>query len=186
MEDGRIVQLYWDRDQSAISATAEKYEGYCASIARNILGDERDAEECVNDTWLGAWNAMPPHRPALLSAFLGKLTRNLSFNRWKARRADKRGGGETALVLDELAECVSGRDDVEGELDRRELAAAIDQFLAKLPAGKRDLFVRRYWYADSIAAIAERYHMTEGSAAMSLSRTRARLRAYLTERGFDL
>ena len=186
MEDRDIIQLYWDRDEGAIPATADKYGGYCAAIARNILEDEQDAEECVNDTWLAAWNAMPPHRPARLAAFLGKLTRNLSFNRYKARRADRRGGGQLPLVLDELAECVSGREDVEGEVDRMELAAAIGQFLSALPARSRDLFLRRYWYADPIAAIARRYGRTEGSVAMDLSRTRGKLKTYLTERGFDL
>ena len=186
MEDHEIVALYWARDEGAIPATAEKYGGYCTCVARNILEDARDAEECVNDTWLGAWNAMPPHRPARLSTFLGKLTRNLAFNRRKARRADKRGGGQLPLVLDELGECVSGRDSVEDAVDRKELAAAIDQFLSDLPAHSRALFVRRYWHCDSIAAIAARYRITQGSAAMDLSRTRKKLRAYLTERGFDL
>lgn len=133
MEDQKIIQLYWDRDEGAIPATADKYGGYCASIAHSILSDPQDAEECVNDTWLAAWNAMPPHRPAQLSTFLGKLTRNLSFNRWKARRADKRGGGQLPMVLDELGECVSGREDVEGEVDRKELARAIGRFLSTLP-----------------------------------------------------
>ncbi len=186
MEDQKIVQLYRDRDEGAIPATAAKYGGYCTSIAQNILNDEQDTEECVNDTWLAAWNAMPPHRPARLSAFLGKLTRNLSFNRYQARRADKRGGGQLPLVLDELGECVSGREDVEGAVDRKELAQAIGQFLSTLPPRSQDLFVRRYWYADSIAAIAQRYGRTEGSVAMDLSRTRSKLKTYLTERGFDL
>lgn len=186
MEDRDIIQLYWDRDEGAIPATADKYGGYCAAIARNILDDGRDAEECVNDTWLAAWNAMPPHRPARLSTFLGKLTRNLSFNRYKARRADKRGSGQLPLVLDELGECVSGREDVEETVDRKELIRALDDFLTTLPRRSRDLFVRRYWYADPIAAIARRYGRTEGSVAMDLSRTRRKLKAYLTERGFDL
>lgn len=112
MEDSRIVELYWKRDADAIPATSEKYGGYCASIAQNILGNEEDAEECVNDTWLGAWNSMPPHRPSVLQAFLGKITRNLSFNRHRRDRAEKRGGGELPLVLDELGECVSGTDSV--------------------------------------------------------------------------
>ena len=185
MEDQKIIQLYWDRDEGAIPATADKYGGYCASIAHSILSDPQDAEESANDTWLAAWNAMPPHRPAQLSTFLGKLTRNLSFNRWKARRADKRGGGQLPMVLDELGECVSGREDVEGEVDRKELARAIGRFLSVLPRRSREVFVRRYWHCDSIAAIARRYGRTEGSVAMDLSRTRGKLKAYLTERGFD-
>ena len=133
MEDRDIIQLYWDRDEGAIPATADKYGGYCAAIARNILDDGRDAEECVNDTWLAAWNAMPPHRPARLSTFLGKLTRNLSFNRYKAQRADKRGGGQLPLVLDELGECVSGREDVEGAVDRKELSGPWTTFSPPCP-----------------------------------------------------
>ena len=186
MEDEAIVALYWARDEGAIPATAEKYGAYCAAIAGNILESPQDAEECVNDTYLSAWNAMPPHRPARLATFLGKLTRNLSFNRYKARRADKRGSGQLPLVLDELGECVSGREDVEETVDRKELIRALDDFLTTLPRRSRDLFVRRYWYADPIAAIARRYGRTEGSVAMDLSRTRRKLKAYLTERGFDL
>ena len=186
MEDQQIIELYWARSEQAIRESETKYGAFCLSIARNILAQEQDAEECVNDTWLAAWNAMPPHRPARLSTFLGKLTRNLSFNRYKARRADKRGSGQLPLVLDELGECVSGREDVEETVDRKELIRALDDFLTALPRRSRDLFVRRYWYADPIAAIARRYGRTEGSVAMDLSRTRRKLKAYLTERGFDL
>jgi len=186
MEDSAIVQLYWDRDEGAISATAEKYGAYCARVAKNILTGGRDVEECVNDTWLQAWNAMPPHRPLALAPFLGKLTRNLSFNRWKRDRAAMRGGGELPLVLDELAECVSGRDSVEGEVDRGELTAAIDAFLGDLPREQRVLFLRRYWYAEGIARIAFREGKSEAAVTKSLSRTRQKLRTYLTERGFTL
>ncbi len=186
MEDERIVQLYWDRDEGAIPATAEKYGRYCGTVAGNILPSAQDVEECVNDTWLHAWNAMPPHRPQLLPAFLAKLTRNLAFNRWKRERAQKRGGGEVALALDELAECVSGRDSVEAELDRGELTAAIDDFLAALSGQQRREFLLRYWYAEPIAAVARREGRPETAVTKSLSRTRQKLRDYLTERGFDL
>ena len=111
MDDAQIVQLYWDRNEQAIHATSDKYGNYCTSIAKNILGNQEDAEECVNDTYLNAWNAMPPHRPSILSAFLGKITRNLSFNRYKHNTADKRGGGEIPAVLEELSDLVSGKDD---------------------------------------------------------------------------
>lgn len=129
MHDAALVQLYWDRDERAIPATADRYGSYCASIARNILGSPEDAEECVNDTWLKAWNTMPPHRPDSLSAFLGKIVRNLSLNRYRHNTADKRGGGELPVVLDELSELVSGKEDVEREIDRRELVQAMDAFL---------------------------------------------------------
>ena len=137
MEDARIVQLYWNRDQAAISQTAAKYGGYCTSIARNILGNAQDAEECVNDTYLNAWNAMPPHRPSILATFLGKITRNLSFNRYKRQHAEKRGAGELPLVLEELGECVSGREDVEQEIVYHELVKALEAFLQTLSVKKR-------------------------------------------------
>lgn len=186
MDDAKIVQLYWDRSERAIPATADKYGAYCASIARNILGSREDAEECVNDTYLSAWNSMPPHRPRVLSAFLGKLTRNLSLNRYRHNTADKRGGGEAPAVLDEIAELVSDTGSVEQELDRRELLRAIDAFLGGLPAEKRRLFVRRYWYFDRVSEIAYRFGMTENHVSVSLNRLRANLRKDLLERGFDL
>jgi len=186
VEDSAIVQLYWDREERALTASAEKYGGYCARVAGNILASREDVEECVNDTWLHAWSAMPPHRPQALGPFLGKLTRNLSFNRYKRDRAVKRGGGELPLVLDELAECVSGRDSVEGEVDRGELTAAIDAFLAGLPGEQRRMFLLRYWYAEPIHAIARRTGKSEAAVAKTLSRTRQKLRDYLTERGFEV
>lgn len=186
MDDGRIVQLYWDRDERAIPATADKYGSYCASIARNILGSREDAEECVNDTYLRAWSAMPPHRPGVLSAFLGKLTRNLSLNRYKYNTADRRGGGEAPAVLDEIGELVSDTDTVEGEIDRRELVQAIDAFLGGLPADKRRIFVCRYWYFDSVSHIASRFGMTENRVSVTLHRLRRKLRDHLLEGGFDL
>ena len=185
MEDSRIVQLYWDRDQEAIPATSEKYWSYCGSIARNILGSREDAEECVNDTWLRAWNAMPPHRPTLLSAFLGKITRNLAFDRFSYLRAEKRGGGELPAVLEELGECVSDTGDLEQAVDERELARAIDDFLAAMPAAKRDVFIRRYWYTEPISTIGRRYGMRDGAVSMTLSRLRRKLRVHLQERGFE-
>lgn len=186
MEDSRIVQLYWDRNQAAISVTTEKYGHYCQAIARNILGNEEDAEECVNDAYLRAWNSMPPNRPAMLSAYLGKITRNLSLNRYKRCMADKRGGGETAAVLEELEDCVSGADDTEQEIIRKELLREINDFLGNLPKEKRGLFVRRYWYMDTIPEVAAGFGMTENNVSVSLNRIRRQLRDYLTERGYML
>lgn len=185
MDDNEIVQLYWDRSEQAIPATFEKYGNYCISIAENILGNKEDAEECVNDTYLNAWNSIPPHRPSVLSTFLGKITRNLSLNRYKQSRADKRGGGSLPQVLDELAECVSGTDDVEQEIGHRELIRMIDTFLSTLSASKRGIFICRYWYFDSICDIASRFGMTENSVSVTLSRLRMKLHNYLTERGFE-
>ena len=186
MDDAKIVQLYWERNERAIPATSEKYRRYCTSIARNILGNREDAEECVNDTYLSAWNSMPPHRPDILSAFLGKLTRNLSIKRYRRNTAGKRGGGEFPLVLDEMAELVSGADSVDQEIDRRELIRAINAFLGALPPDKRGIFVRRYWYFDSVSAIASHRGMTENNVSVTLSRLRSKLRGYLRERGFEL
>lgn len=186
MEDEKIIELYWGRDRDAITETEKKYGGFCFAIARNILQSSEDAEECVNDTYFKTWNSIPYARPKLLSAFLGKITRNIAFSRYRSENADKRGGGEMALVLDELAEIVSGKDDVEKAFELSELTDAINSFLKSLPAEKRSIFVRRYWHCDSIKVIAERYKMTESSAAMSLMRLRNKLKDFLTERGFEI
>jgi len=184
MDDAKIVQMYFDRDEQAVPATAEKYGNYCTSIAKNILGNHEDAEECVNDTYLNTWNAIPPHRPQMLSTFLGKIVRNLAFNRYKHNTADKRGGGEIAAVLDELAGCVSGND-VEQAYEYKELVVAINDFLRTLPTEQRNIFVCRYWYTDSISDIAARYNMTHFAVSMRLNRLRTKLHNYLFERGYE-
>ena len=186
MEDKKIVELYWQRDEAAIAETSAKYGNYCMSIAVNILGQPEDARECVNDTYMSAWNTMPPNRPNALKTFLGKITRNISFNRYKRDRAEKRGSGETAAVLHELEECVSGKASVETELNRREMAMAIDEFLDALSVKKRDIFVLRYWYGESVSKIAKRFNMKEGAVSMTLNRLRAELRSFLSERGFEI
>ena len=186
VDDNKIVQLYWDRNELAIPATSENYGNYSTPIARNILGSTEDAEECVNDTYLSAWNSMPPNKPAVLSAFLGKITRNLSYNKYKQTSADKRGGGELPAVLDELSDILSGADDVQQALDHRELAAAINAFLGTLSPEKRSIFVCRYWYGDSVCEIARRRGIREGAVSMTLNRLRGKLKKHLTERGFDL
>lgn len=186
MDDAQIVQLYWDRNEEAIPVTARKYGSYCTAIAQNILGCHEDAEECVNDTYLSAWNTMPPQKPSVLSTFLGKITRNLSFNRYKHNTAQKRGGGEIHAVLDELSNCVSGKDDVEQAINYKELVLSINEFLSTMPAQKRNIFVCRYWYADSIASIADRFGMTQAAVSMTLNRLRNKLHNYLTDGGFVL
>ena len=186
MDDTQIVQLYWDRNEQAIPATADKYGNYCTSIAKNILGNKEDAEECVNDAYLNAWNAMPPNKPSILSTFLGKITRNLSIKRYNRNTADKRGGGQLPVVLDEILELVSDTDSVEQEIDRRELIEAIDTFLDGLPTDKRGIFICRYWYFDSISAIASRFGITENHVSVTLNRIRSKLHKYLIERGVEL
>ena len=184
--DAEIIKLYWERDQQAIQLTAEKYEPYCSRIAQNILQDPGDAEECVNDTWLGAWNSMPPQKPQVLAAFLGKLTRNLAINRYRHNTAQKRGGGQAVMVLEELGDLVSGADTVAQEIDRRELVSAINAFLSTLPAEKRSIFLRRYWYFESVADIAVKFGMNENQVSVLLYRLREKLRKHLEKGGFTL
>lgn len=186
MEDREIVNLYWERNCGAIKETAAKYGGYCKSIAKNILGNNEDAEECVNDTYLNTWNSIPSHRPDILSTYLGKITRNLSFDRVRHRQADKRGGGEIELVLEELAECVSGTDSVEQEIEKQELVRAINNFLDTLSQEKCNIFLCRYWYAIPVSEIAARFGMTEGNVSVILNRIRGKLKHYLIERGYEL
>lgn len=186
MNDQDIVNLYWQRNQKAISATASKYGAYCKSIAKNILSNKEDVEECVNDTYLHAWNTMPPHRPNCLSVFLGKITRNLSFDRFRYQRAKKRGSGELTLVLDELAECVSGHDSVEQEIEKQELIRTLNAFLNTLSEEKCNIFLCRYWYVMPISEIAKRFKTSENNISVTLNRIRQNLKKYLTERGYEL
>ena len=179
MEDKEIVALYWARSQEAISRTAEKYGNYCTSIARNILGSEEDAEECVDDAWLGAWNSIPPQRPERLAGFLGKLVRSRAIDLWRARHREKRGGGTVDATLDELAELLPAGESPEQELLNRELVRAIDRFLASLPAEERNVFLVRYWYLESIAGISERFGFSSGKVRSMLHRTRNKLRVFL-------
>lgn len=186
LEDSQIVALYWQRSETAIGETQRKYGGYCAAIARGVLHDPQDEEECVNDTWLRAWNAMPPKRPGKLAAFLGKITRNLSIDRLLHRTAQKRGGGEAQLALDELQDCLPARTSVEAECDNHALAAALDSFLAALPETTRTLFLRRYWYLTPIKTIAAQMNMNENTAASTLRRTRMALKDHLEQEGIEL
>ena len=186
MQDEAIVDLYWQRDQGAIRHTQDKYGHYLTKIAYNILFDPEDSMESVNDTYLHAWNSMPPNKPVALSAFLGKITRNLSINKYKQTSADKRGGGELPAVLEELSEMISGTEDLQQALDHKELTAAINAFLGTLSPEKRSIFLCRYWYADNVSTIAKRCGIREGTVSMTLHRLRGKLKRYLTERGFDL
>ena len=183
LEDSKIIDLYWARKEQALAETDAKYGSYCRAIARNILRNFEDTEECVSDTWLHAWNSMPPQRPGILSAFLGRITRNLSFDRCKYQQAAKRGGGTLPLALDELGECIPASGRVEHALEQKELAAAIDRFLRTLPEKDCNLCLRRYGYVDSISVIADRYGMKENTVKSILFRTREKLRKLLGEEG---
>ena len=186
VEDAEITKLYFQRDEKAITATMEKYGGYCTAIARNILRDEEDALECVNDTYFKAWHTMPPQYPKILATFLGKITRNLSINRYLYNKALKRGAGFTPAPLDELAEIISGDQKVDEALDKAELVKTINNFLSMLSSEKRGIFICRYWYFDSVSEIAKRYNRSENSVSVILNRTRNKLKSYLEERGFTL
>lgn len=184
LPDDRIVELYWQRSESAIRETADKYGDYCHYIAYNILYNREDAEESVNDTWLDAWNNMPPHKPSTLSTFLGKITRRISIDRWRKKHTGKRGGGEMDLVLDELEDCVSDPTDVEMVIEQQEMARVIREFLDGLGETERRIFLRRYWYMDSIAGIALEFDFSESKTASMLHRTRGKLRNKLESEGY--
>lgn len=182
MEDSRIIDLYWQRSEAAIGETEKKYARYCHSISFNILHSKEDAEECVNDTWLNAWNAMPPRRPNCLSTFLGRITRNLSLDRFKRYNAEKRGGGQLELALDELDEVIPAAG-VEEAINEKELTRALDSFLGSLPREKRVIFVKRYWYFLPIKTIAEQTGTSEKQVNSALFRLRKGLKAYLEGEG---
>lgn len=183
MDDAAIVDLYWRRSEDAIVQTSAKYGRYCRTISYNILASAEDADECVNDTYLNAWNSMPPHRPTHLAPYLAKLTRWLSLNRLRDGSSLKRGNGEIPAVLDELAETLDSGIDVERELGLRELNASIRDMLARIDETERDVFICRYWYAASISEIAVKSGFTESKVKSMLYRTRNKLLKRLKEDG---
>jgi len=183
MDDDKILDLYEARMEDAIQETARKYGRYCAAIAYNILRNAEDTEECVNDTYRKTWETVPPQRPVVFRAFLGKITRRLSLNKYKAQRTQKRGGGEIALLYGELADCIPSGSDVEREYEATLVTGVINTCLLSLEKERRMVFVRRYWYADSIQAIAARYHMSESKVKSMLFRTRKTLKAALEREG---
>ena len=184
MEDTKILDLYFARDEQAVAETHKKYGSYCFSLANSILPSKQDAEEAVSDTYWKTWNVIPPNRPAVFRLFLAKITRNVSFSRWRKLTADKRGGGEMALVLDELAGCIAAPGSVEDGLRGRELAAAIRAFLDTLPPREQDIFLRRYFYVEESGTIADRYGMKQATVQRTLSRTRSKLKQYLAKEGY--
>jgi len=186
MEDSAIIDLYWSRDQSAITETAGKYGGFLWNISWNILRSHGDAEECVNDTYLRTWNAIPPARPTALRAWLGRIARNLSLDRWKQARTQKRGGDGMEVLLGELDACVPAPRGTETVLEDREIAALISAFLRKLPAESRIIFLRRYWYGQELGEIAAQLGCGQGKVKSSLYRTRQALRAYLEQEGVSI
>ena len=186
MEDKEIIDLYWQRSEGAIAASDAKYGNYCHAIAYNILHNHEDSDESVNDTYLGAWNSMPPHRPQLLSTYLGKITRNLSLKKLRNRLTQKRGGGESTIALEELEECIPSQASTEDVILEQELAKIIDAFLRTLPDTERRLFLCRYWYFDSISDISKRFGYGNSKVKMTLLRTREKLRTYLEKEDIHL
>lgn len=183
MEDNQIVALYWARNEQALAETAAKYGRYCYTIAYNILSSREDADESVNDTYMSAWERIPPHEPTILSAFLGKIARRISLNRWRNNNRKKRGGGEVILALEELRECIPASEDVERRMEQKELSRAITRFLEEIPETERDVFVCRYWYLANIKKLSKAFGFTESKTKSMLHRTRIRLKAYLTQEG---
>ncbi len=186
MRDSEILDLYWERNERAITETQRSYEKYCYSIAYHILHDREDSDECVNDTWLRAWYAIPPKRPNKFSLFLGTITRNLSFDKWKHKNALKRGNGEMELALDELTECVPATSSTEDVVEAAELERLINNFLHTLPERDCNVFLRRYWYVEEYGEIARRFHMNLNTVKTSLFRTRSKLRDFLEQEGIVL
>lgn len=174
MKDTEIIDLFWKMDESAIQELKSKYYGYCYKIAWNLLENREDTEECLNDTWFAAWRQMPPHRPDVLSAFVGKITRGFAIDSFRKRQAAKRGMLHRDDVCEETAE-LNFSNTVDEQMAQKELVRVIEEFLSKLREADRDIFIRRYWYLDSIKEIAKRHGVTEGCVKTNLCRNRKKL-----------
>ena len=186
MNDDAIVALYWHRDESAITVTQEKYNAYLMKIARNILNDTEDSEESVNDTYLAAWNSMPPQKPVVLSAYLGKITRRISISLFRKRNAAKRQGSEFALSISEVEEIMTDHTNPEKELEAKQLGELLNAFLRSLKPDERNTFIGRYYYMDPLKDVAGYCGMSEGKAKTVLFRTRQKLNDYLRKEGYIL
>lgn len=186
MQEETLLDLYFSRSETALEQTKQQYGTYCYAIAYRILAQPQDAEECENETYWKAWQAIPPNRPHSLKAFLGKITRNLALHFWERNHAAKRGGNAVDLALDELTECIPASDSVEQAVDAAALQACLQSFLQQLPRATRIVFVQRYWYLNSIAGIAQKNGMGESKVKMILLRTRKKLKAALETEGISI
>lgn len=186
MNDEKIIELFYKRDEQAIRECMALYGSYCRTVAAGILSDPADVEEAVADTWLAAWDSIPPQYPKYLRLFLGRITRNRAISIWRRNSSQSRGSGQTALALEELGECVSSDDTPETEVSARELERKITAFLKNEPALRRSVFLRRYFYLEDIPSIAHRYGLSQSNVRMMLSRTRQKLKKYLTQEGYIL
>lgn len=183
MTDGQIIELYWNRNERAISETSEKYGAYCYAIAFNILNDKEDSKESVNDTYIEAWNKMPPHKPNVLKSFLGRIARCISVDKLREKTAKKRGGGEFTDVLEELSDCVAKCGNPIGEAERKLLNETVNDFIKKLKETEQKVFLCRYWYAESVKKIAEQFGFSESKVKSMLMRTRKKLYETLKTEG---
>ena len=186
MDDTQIIALYWSRNEDAITETDRKYGSWCFGIAQRILQLREESEECVHDTYLRAWNNIPPERPNVFRAWLGRITRNLAFSRYRKTHAEKRGSGQMELALEELQTCIPGGSSVEEITESREIVDLLNQFLEKLPEKERNIFLRRYWHVDSVQDIADSYGVKQGTISAQLFRTRNKLRIALEKEGIVL
>ena len=186
MSDEEIISLFFARDEQALVYTEAKYGPYCFALANAILPIREDAEETVSDTYFKAWQAIPPTKPKVLRLFLAKITRNLAFTRWRSETAQKRGGGEMPLVLDELGECIGTDDDLEAGLNLKELTRSIAAFLDTQPQREQNIFLRRYFFLEDSREIGSRYQMKPEAVLQSLSRTRKKLKKYLIQEGYTV
>ena len=183
ISDEKIIELYFQRNEQALFETQIKYGNLCQTVAMNILGDREDAEECVNDTYLGVWNAIPPNRPNNFAAFMIKITRNLSLKKLRFKNAEKRKNDEYAISYDELSECIPDGFDISEKLNEDELSKILSDFLRNIPEVDRKIFILRYWYSESITEISKNFNFSESKVKMKLLRTRNNLREFLCEKG---
>lgn len=184
MNDEKIIELFLRRDEQAIRESMDAYGAYCRTVAAGILQHPEDIEEAVADTWLAAWDSIPPNRPKYLRLFLGRITRNLAISLWRKNNTSSRGGGQMVLALEELGECISPDVSPEETANAKELQKSINAFLKEQPPMRRQVFLRRYFYLEDIPAIAHRYGLKETNVRMMLSRTRQKLRKYLIQEGY--
>lgn len=186
MTNERIIELFQKRDEQAIRESMEAYGAYCRTVAAGILSNDADIEEALSDTWMAAWNSIPPQQPKYLRLFFGRIARNKAIGIWRRNNAQARGSGQVALALEELGQCVSSESSPEMEVSSKELQQSITEFLREQPIVRRQVFLRRYFYMEEISSIARRYGLKESNVRMMLSRTRQKLRKYLVQEGYIL
>ena len=186
MDDQTIVRLFWERDENALEAVKSLHGDYCHVIAKRILGNAEDAEECVNTMLLAAWNNIPPARPVFLRAFLGQITRRISIDYLRRKKSLRRGGDQVTLALEELAEDLPYYGDPASELEKKDLQITINHFIKDLKPADRSLFVLRYWHLESISSLAEIFGLKEANVNVKLHRIRIKLRQHLEKEGWNL